>query len=56
MTDLHDAITALDALDPDALTAITSPEAWRHHQIEIVPLDDRRPILPPDHPLIRSTP
>ena len=31
-------------------------EAWRHHQIEIVPLDDRRPILPPDHPLIRSTP
>lgn len=57
MTDPHDAIDPNFSLDDiAALTAISSPEAWRQHQIETVPLDDQRPILPSTHPLIRSTP
>lgn len=57
MTDLDDAINALATLDDlNTLTAISSPESWRRHQIEAIPLDDRRPILPPTHPLLRSEP
>lgn len=57
MTGMDDATNPIFPLDLiDALTAISSPEAWRRHQIDAIPLDDRRPILPPDHPLIRREP
>lgn len=56
MTDLDDAINSLASLDAlNALTAISSPEAWRRQQIDAVPVDDRRPILRPN-PLIRTEP
>lgn len=57
MTGMDDATNPIFPLDLiDALTAISSPEAWRRHQIEAIPLDDRHPILPPNHPLIRREP